>query len=449
MYKQMKMTSKKVKFSAAIVTAAVIFFGNFVSFGQNQTRTTLKIVDLTHTLNESFPYIPIPGITFPFKKTPIATIEKNGVAANAWEIHEHIGTQIDAPSHFSANGISLEQIPVEKLIAPLAVIDIRERAKQNADATVTIEDIRNWEKQYGRLPNGAAVFMYSGWDAKVSDAKAFINADEKNTMHFPGFSSEAADFLFNQREIVGIGVDTISIDPGFDKEYKAHKIWLKADKWAVECAANLSQVPASGATIFVGATKVEGATGGLVRIIATFPSNRLEKEDASYKNISGNWISESVEPVGSFGFRTREFRFKNRDWQIEAVFYADKEKSKPLFSFVGEGKFQIGGKSNIVGAATEAEFSFSKKKLKLLTDDAEVIKNFGFGDCGLKKGEFKDISDAGCGNFTSVSVCGKEYDLVAIENGILRLGSRPADGNMCSAERRPKSLGSALIQVKK
>ncbi len=374
-------------------------------------------------------------------------MEKNGVAANRWEIHEHIGTQIDAPSRFSANGISLEQIPVEKLIARLAVIDISERAKQNADATVTIEDIKNWRKRYGRLPNGAAVFMYSGWDAKVSDANAFINAHEKNTMHFPGGSSEAAGFLFNQREIVGTGVDTILIDPGFDKEYKAHKVWLKADKWAVECAANLKQVPANGATIFVGATKVEGATGGLVRIIATFPSNRLEKQDASYNNLAGNWISESVESVGSFGFRTREFRFKNRDWQIEVVFYADKEKSKPLFSFIGEGRFQIGAKSSIVEPAHEANFSFSEKKLKLLTDDADVINQFGFGACGLKKGEFTDISDSGCGNFTSVSVCGKEYDLVNIENGILRLGSRPSDGNMCSADRRPKSVGSALIPL--
>jgi putative cyclase len=70
-----------------------------------------NIVDLTHTLTPEFPYIPVPGITFPFSKTAIATIEKHGVAANRWDIHEHIGTQIDAPSYFIAGGRSLDQIP--------------------------------------------------------------------------------------------------------------------------------------------------------------------------------------------------------------------------------------------------------------------------------------------------------------------------------------------------
>ncbi|MBA3354582.1 MAG: cyclase family protein, partial [Pyrinomonadaceae bacterium] len=111
-----------------------------------------NVVDLTHTLTEDFPYIPIPGITFPFKKTSIATVEKMGVAANRWEIHEHIGTQIDAPSHFIAGGLSLEQMPVRNFIAPLAVIDISERARTDMDTAVTIEDIKNWEKKYGRLP---------------------------------------------------------------------------------------------------------------------------------------------------------------------------------------------------------------------------------------------------------------------------------------------------------
>lgn len=246
----------------------------FKTNGQNKPNTISieNVVDLTHTLTEDFPYIPIPGITFPFKKIPIATIEKMGVAAFRWEIHEHIGTQIDAPSHFFADGLSLEQLPVRNFIAPLAVIDISERAKTNADTTLTVEDITKWEKRYGRLPKGAAVFMYSGWDAKIKDAKAFINMDGSNTLHFPGFSAEAATFLAREREVVGIGVDTLSLDIGRDKEYKAHKAWLAAGKWGVECVANLRNVPPVGATVFVGASKVGGATGGLVRLIATFPS---------------------------------------------------------------------------------------------------------------------------------------------------------------------------------
>jgi kynurenine formamidase len=260
-----------VSMSQASDTSAQEKRGNRKQTDRVRTISVGNIVDLTHTLTPEFPYIPVPGITFPFKATPIATIEKMGVAASKWDIHEHIGTQIDAPSHFIAGGMSLDEMSVRTLIAPLAVIDIRERARRDPDTAVTVADIRAWERRYGRLPQGAAVFMYSGWDAKVSDPEAFINMDSSHTMHFPGFAPETAAFLARERQVVGIGVDTLSLDPGNDKEYRAHKVWLGAGKWGVECVANLSQVPPAGATVFVGATKVGGATGGPVRLIATYP----------------------------------------------------------------------------------------------------------------------------------------------------------------------------------
>jgi kynurenine formamidase len=70
--------------------------------------------------------------------------------------------------------------------------------------------------------------------------------------------------------VAGIGVDTLSLDPGLDTTYAAHKAWLVTGKWCVELVANLSDVPPSGATVFVGATKVTGATGGPVRLIAVW-----------------------------------------------------------------------------------------------------------------------------------------------------------------------------------
>jgi kynurenine formamidase len=84
-------------------------------------------------LDEDTPYIPVPGITFPFRKTPIATVAKDGVAAYRWDIHEHLGTQIDAPSHFFDGGRSLDQLPIDSLVIPLAVIDVSTRAASNAD----------------------------------------------------------------------------------------------------------------------------------------------------------------------------------------------------------------------------------------------------------------------------------------------------------------------------
>ena len=227
-----------------------------------------KVMDLTHTLSPKFPIIPIPGLTFPIKITAIATLEKFGVAVNKWELMDHNGTHIDAPCHFIAKTQTLEQLPVRNLIVPAAVIDISKRAKRDADSAVTIDDVKAWEKNHGRLPRGSAVFMYSGWDVKAGDPKAYLGTDKSNTHHFPGFAEEACKFLVTEREIAGIGVDTVSLDIGPDKEFKAHKALLRGNKWGLECVANLSQIPPSGATVFVGATKVEGSSGGPARLIA-------------------------------------------------------------------------------------------------------------------------------------------------------------------------------------
>ena len=233
--------------------------------------STDNVVDMTHTLTHYIPYPPILDI-HPFQMIPIATVKKDGSAANRWVVHEHIGTQIDSPAHFIADGITIDQMPVRNFIAPLAIIDISARAKTDPDTQVTIADIKNWEHKYGRLPKGAAVFMYSGWDTRMTSLKAFRNMDDKGVMHIPGIAASTAKFLIDERDVVGLGVDTFSIDVGKSKDFPTHKTWLGARKWNVEMVANMRKVPAAGATVFVGAPKVVGATGGLTRVIATFPS---------------------------------------------------------------------------------------------------------------------------------------------------------------------------------
>jgi kynurenine formamidase len=264
----------------AIKTAAVLLtwfvaaiLSHFVTLAQTMDRQAVRfahVVDLTHVLDEDTPYIPIPGITFPFKKTPIATLSKNGVAAYRWEIHEHLGTQIDAPNHFFEGGLSLDLLPADSLVVPLVVIDVSARVASNPDTSVTVADIEAWERRHGRIAEDAAVLMTSGWDSRIKDPKAFVNADASGAMHFPGFSPEAASFLVRSRQVSGIGVDTLSLDPGLDVTYAAHKAWLVTGRWGVELVANLRQVPPVGATLFVGATKVRGATGGPVRLIAVW-----------------------------------------------------------------------------------------------------------------------------------------------------------------------------------
>jgi kynurenine formamidase len=181
-------------------------------------RQFAHVIDLTHTLDEDTPYIPVPG-TFPFKKSPIATVAQNGVAAHRWDIHEHLGTQIDAPNHFFERGLSLDLLPAASLVVPLVVIDLSARAASNPGASVTVADIEAWEHRHGRIVERAAVMMASGWDSRIKDARAFVNADASGAMRFPGFSPEAVTFLAHARQVSGIGVDTLSLDPGLDVTY--------------------------------------------------------------------------------------------------------------------------------------------------------------------------------------------------------------------------------------
>ena len=221
--------------------------------------------DLTHTFSPKLPVFPA------FKPVQIRqrfTIARDGFFANEITFDEHTGTHLDAPVHFVANAGTADRIPVDRFFAPLAVVSIAGRAAKDADTTMTVDDLLAWEKRYGRLPRGAFVAMHSGWDARVGGADRFLNRDAKGVMHTPGFGEEAARFLVKERDIVGAGVDTLSLDGGAAQKFVAHLALLGAGKYGIELLANLATVPASGATIVVGGPKHEGASGGPARVFA-------------------------------------------------------------------------------------------------------------------------------------------------------------------------------------
>ena len=235
--------------------------------GEKRTIAADNVLDLTHALSPAFPIWP--G-NVPIKVTNTATVAKDGYYANKWELVEHHGTHLDAPAHFAPKGVTAERLEASSLIVPAAVIDLRERARKNADAVVTIDDLKAWEKAHGPLPKKCGVFLNSGWDAKAGDTRAFLGQDDSKTLHFPGFSKEACEFLLAEREVAGLGVDTLSLDFGASKDFAVHKRWLGAGKWGLECVANLSRLPPAGATVFVGAPKVTGASGGPTRVLAVW-----------------------------------------------------------------------------------------------------------------------------------------------------------------------------------
>ncbi len=220
--------------------------------------------DMTHELHENFP-------TY-FGAQQLFMDQKFNYAEHKFNlfelrVNEHTGTHMDAPLHFSADGKSVAEIPVEQLVVPLAVIDIREKAAANPDSQVTPDDIKAWTSANGPLPKGCCVAMNSGWDAHVTTDK-YRNADDKKTMHFPGFHIEAAKMLIEDGNAVGIAVDTLSLDFGPSPDFATHYGWLPTGRWGLECIANLGALPAKGATLIVGAPKIRGGTGGPCRVFA-------------------------------------------------------------------------------------------------------------------------------------------------------------------------------------
>jgi kynurenine formamidase len=248
---------------AGLAAAGLAIAPAVVRAAEPRQVTFRRLVDLTHTLHAHFPF-PMENA---FAMDRISTRPKDMWNIYRWHFHEHIGTHIDAPFHCSHHDTA-DQIPADKLVGPLVVIDIRDRAAADHDARLTVEDLRAWEKLHGPIPDGAIVAMQSGWDAKAGDARQFFGQDDKGAFHMPGFHVEAAQLLAEDRNIHGIAVDTISLDAGNAGGFPVHHYWLGQNKWGLENIANLGSVPAAGATIVVGGPKVAGASGGPSRVLA-------------------------------------------------------------------------------------------------------------------------------------------------------------------------------------
>lgn len=221
-----------------------------------------KVIDLTHTYDGDFPtFDGKPGILY----EEAVNFDKNGYQLWKLTIYEHTGTHIDAPLHFTKDGTSVADLPVENLMAPLCVLDLTGKARDDANAMVAKADIDAWISANGAIPAGACVAMNSGWAAKLGDPGYRNAADGK--MAYPGFSKEATDYLA-ELGAASIAVDTLSLDPGNSPDFAVHFSWLPGGRFGIENVANLDKLPAKGATIFIGAPKHAKGTGGPARVMA-------------------------------------------------------------------------------------------------------------------------------------------------------------------------------------
>lgn len=228
-----------------------------------------RVIDMTYSLNDHSPSWP--GDDHPFTATVNATPAKEGYFTRKITMLEHYETHMDAPAHFPPGKETLDQIPIQHFFGPGIVIDVRNKAAKNSDYQLSVADIQQWESRHGRIPPHAIVMLYTGWSSRWPDEKRYRNMDAKNVMHFPGYSLAAAKFLIARR-VSGLCIDTLSIDYGPSANFEVHRTTLPAGLFHVENIANLSELPPTGAFIIAAPIKLEGGSGGPVRVFAILPN---------------------------------------------------------------------------------------------------------------------------------------------------------------------------------
>ncbi len=191
-----------------------------------------------------------------------AEVDPDGLYNRALSTPEHAGTHLDAPAHFAPNGARVEAIPAERLIVPCAVVDVSAACAADPDHEVSADELRADEAKHGALPPGGAVLVRTGWDRYVEDHERYVDA-----LAFPGLDASAAALVV-ERGCVGLGIDTLGVDPGSSTRFPVHHTTLPAGLWHLEGLVNLHALPARGALLFVGALRLVDGSGTPARVIA-------------------------------------------------------------------------------------------------------------------------------------------------------------------------------------
>lgn len=234
-----------------------------------------RLVDLSHAYNEDTLYWPTSPTRF--EKQQLFFGETDGgwfYSANSVCTPEHGGTHLDAPIHFAAKGRPADQIPLENLIAPAVVIDVTAKTHGNHSYRLSAADVRAFEAQNGRIAAGSIVLLRTGWSRYWPNAKAYLGDDtpgDTSRLDFPSYGEDSARLLVEDRQVVMLGVDTASIDFGKSEDFIVHRIAAAKNVGGLENLSDLDQLPPTGAVIMALPMKIEGGSGGPVRVVALVP----------------------------------------------------------------------------------------------------------------------------------------------------------------------------------
>lgn len=247
------------------------------------TGQSIRVVDLTQPLEPKTPILQLPQ---EFASSPgfsidvISEYDERGPAWywNKFACGEHTGTHFDAPIHWVSGkdyeNNATDTIPVERFIGPAFVIDIVSEVEKNEDFLLTPAYIEAWEKEHGTIAKDSWVLVRSGW-SKRRDPKAFLNMREDGA-HSPGFHPDTPKFLAEERDILGVGVETVGTDAGqahsLDPMFPCHALMHGANKFGLASLTNLDQLPATGAVVIAPPLKIVRGSGSPLRVLALVPS---------------------------------------------------------------------------------------------------------------------------------------------------------------------------------
>ena len=239
----------------------------------------LEVVDLTQPLGPDTPVIGLPPMFAPSPGVTIDVISKYDDKGPAWywntlRCGEHTGTHFDAPIHWITGkdlpDNACDTIRPRKFVGPACVIDIEHDVAANPDHLVRVAQIESWESKHGRIPGGAWVLLRTGWSRRRG-AAAFLNVAPDGP-HSPGFDAAASRLLAHDRDVLGVGVETIGTDAGqagtFDPPFPNHAIMHGAGKFGLASLCNLDRLPATGAVLIAAPLKIVNGSGSPLRVLA-------------------------------------------------------------------------------------------------------------------------------------------------------------------------------------
>jgi kynurenine formamidase len=242
----------------------------------------LRVVDLTQPLSAETPLLPLPAQwnnTPPFRLKELSRYDERGPAWywNAFETGEHTGTHFDAPVHWISGkdlpNNSVDRIPPAQFVGAACVVDVTKDVACDANFLVTPDLLRAWEKTNGKIPAAAWVLLRTGWSKRASAAE-YINMKDDGP-HTPGWAPQASEFLARERNVLGVGVETVGTDAGqaarMQPPFPNHFIMHGSGKFGLAGLCNLDQLPATGAIVIAAPLKIVGGSGSPLRVIAITP----------------------------------------------------------------------------------------------------------------------------------------------------------------------------------